>query len=70
MPRQGDLFDALHGRLAQVLGAEFAENALPIDAERDGFHLTGFAALADLFARALPWRSICSSTAARSGTSC
>ena len=42
---QGDLFDALHGRLRQVLGAEFAENALPIDAERDGIHLTGFAAL-------------------------
>ncbi|MEP1766976.1 MAG: DNA mismatch repair endonuclease MutL [Sulfitobacter sp.] len=42
---QGDLFDALHGRLRQVLGREFAENALPIDAERDGFHLTGFAAL-------------------------
>ena len=42
---QGDLFDALHGRLAQVLGREFAENALPIDATRDGLHLTGFAAL-------------------------
>ncbi|MEQ6249821.1 DNA mismatch repair endonuclease MutL [Sulfitobacter sp. HNIBRBA3233] len=42
---QGDLFDALHGRLRQVLGRDFAENALPIDAERDGFHLTGFAAL-------------------------
>mgnify|MGYP001818015207 CR=1 FL=1 len=42
---QGDLFDALHGRLARVLGREFAENALPIDAEREGLHLTGFAAL-------------------------
>ena len=42
---QGDLFDALHGRLAQVLGREFAENALPIDATREGLHLTGFAAL-------------------------
>ncbi|MEM8536257.1 MAG: DNA mismatch repair endonuclease MutL [Pseudomonadota bacterium] len=41
----GDLFDALHGRLRQVLGRDFAENALPLDAERDGFHLTGFAAL-------------------------
>ncbi|SDN76629.1 DNA mismatch repair protein MutL [Lutimaribacter pacificus] len=41
----GDLFDALHGRLAGVLGAEFAENALRIDAEREGFHLSGFAAL-------------------------
>ena len=41
----GDMFDALHGRLANVLGREFADNAVPIDAERDGFHLTGYAAL-------------------------
>ncbi len=44
-PETGDLFDALHGRLRSVLGRDFAENALPIDAERDGFHLTGYAAL-------------------------
>ncbi|WP_319824988.1 DNA mismatch repair endonuclease MutL [Thalassovita sp.] len=44
-PESGDLFDALHGRLARVLGAEFAENALQINAERDGFLLTGYAAL-------------------------
>lgn len=43
--QSGDLFDALHGRLRTVLGAEFAENALPIDTMRDGFHLTGYAAL-------------------------
>ncbi|PUB17598.1 DNA mismatch repair endonuclease MutL [Yoonia sediminilitoris] len=41
----GDLFDALHGRLRTVLGKDFAENALSIDARRDGFHLTGYAAL-------------------------
>ncbi|MFN3662096.1 DNA mismatch repair endonuclease MutL [Yoonia sp.] len=41
----GDMFDALHGRLQTVLGRDFAENALRIDAERDGFHLTGYAAL-------------------------
>jgi DNA mismatch repair protein MutL len=41
----GDLFDALHGRLARVLGGDFADNALRIDAEREGFHLTGYAAL-------------------------
>ena len=41
----GDLFDALHGRLARVLGAEFAENALRIDATREGLRLTGYAAL-------------------------
>ncbi len=44
-PETGDLFDALHGRLARVLGAEFAENALKINAEREGFLLTGYAAL-------------------------
>lgn len=41
----GDLFDALYGRLARVLGSDFSENALRIEAERDGFHLTGYAAL-------------------------
>ncbi|MCK0097023.1 DNA mismatch repair endonuclease MutL [Yoonia sp. F2084L] len=41
----GDLFDALHGRLRTVLGKDFAENALRIDTLRDGFHLTGYAAL-------------------------
>lgn len=44
-PETGDLFDALHGRLARVLGADFAENALRIDAERNGLTLTGYAAL-------------------------
>lgn len=43
--QSGDLFDALHGRLSTVLGREFADNSLLIDAERDGFHLTGYAAL-------------------------
>ena len=42
---QGELFDAMHGRLARVLGTEFAENALRIDAEREGLMLTGYAAL-------------------------
>ncbi|TYO88162.1 DNA mismatch repair protein MutL [Oceanicella actignis] len=44
-PEQGDLFDARLARLSQVLGAEFAQNALPIEAEREGLRLTGFAAL-------------------------
>ncbi len=42
---QGDLFDARLGRLRRILGADFAENALPIDAEREGLRLTGWAAL-------------------------
>ena len=41
----GDLFDALQGRLARVLGREFAENALKIDATREGLRLFGYAAL-------------------------
>ncbi len=41
----GDLFDALHARLARVIGREFAENALRIDATRDGIRLFGYAAL-------------------------
>ncbi|MBJ3764121.1 DNA mismatch repair endonuclease MutL [Maribius pontilimi] len=41
----GDLFDAMRARLARVLGADFADNALLIDAEREGTTLTGYAAL-------------------------
>ncbi|SMR82399.1 DNA mismatch repair protein MutL [Aliiroseovarius halocynthiae] len=44
-PETGDMFDALSGRLAAILGRDFAENAIPIDAEREGLRLTGFAAL-------------------------
>lgn len=42
---QGDLFDALALRLRNLIGADFADNALRIDAQRDGIHLTGYAAL-------------------------
>jgi len=41
----GDLFDALGARLARVMGREFTENALPIDATREGIRLFGYAAL-------------------------
>jgi len=44
-PQNGDMFDALHGRLRQVLGADFVENAVPINADREGLTLTGYAAL-------------------------
>ena len=37
--------DALRARLCDVIGADFITNAIPIDAEREGLHLTGFAAL-------------------------
>ena len=42
---QGDLFDALFARLSTLLGAEFTENAIRIDAEREGMRLAGYAAL-------------------------
>jgi len=42
---QGDFFDALHARLKRILGADFAANALRIEAEREGHSLTGYAAL-------------------------
>ncbi|MFN4129627.1 MAG: DNA mismatch repair endonuclease MutL [Paracoccaceae bacterium] len=44
-PQSGDFFDALHGRLTGILGADFTQNALRVDIPRDGLHLTGYAAL-------------------------
>ncbi len=37
----GDLLDARLGRLAEIMGREFADNALAIAAEREGIGLTG-----------------------------
>ena len=42
---QGALFDGRLARIDSILGGEFAANALPIEAERDGLRLTGFACL-------------------------
>jgi DNA mismatch repair protein MutL len=42
---QGELFDALRQRLSRLLGPAFTDNALPVDIEREGLRLTGFAAL-------------------------
>ncbi len=39
----GDLFDARLARLSAVMGKDFAANAVPVNATRDGFHLTGYA---------------------------
>jgi DNA mismatch repair protein MutL len=44
-PATGDLFDALQQRLTGVLGRDFTDNALRIDAEREGLSLQGYAAL-------------------------
>lgn len=41
----GDMFAGLHARLRCVLGRDFADNALAIDAIREDVHLTGYAAL-------------------------
>ena len=42
---QGELFDALGARLTRLMGRDFVDNAIRIETERDGFRLTGLAAL-------------------------
>ncbi|MGU3574612.1 DNA mismatch repair endonuclease MutL [Brucellaceae bacterium C25G] len=42
LPATGTGSQAVLERISQILGKEFADNALPIDAERDGVHLSGF----------------------------
>lgn len=37
--------EALFSRITQVMGKDFSENAVPIDAEREAVHLFGFAAV-------------------------
>lgn len=43
--RQTDDNEGRLARLASILGRDFGDNALAIDAEREGIHLTGFAGL-------------------------
>ncbi|HYD17378.1 MAG TPA: DNA mismatch repair endonuclease MutL [Patescibacteria group bacterium] len=47
-PSPGDLYERRLGRLRQIMGREFAENALRLDAERDKIRLTGYASLPTL----------------------
>lgn len=42
---QGELLDSRLRRLGAILGAEFTENALPINAERENIKLSGYAGL-------------------------
>tara|TARA_R110002096_G_scaffold266710_1_gene460332 strand:+ start:125139 stop:126983 length:1845 start_codon:yes stop_codon:yes gene_type:complete len=42
---QGELLDSRLRRLGAILGAEFTDNALAIDAERENMKLTGYAGL-------------------------
>lgn len=43
--RQSDSQEGRLARLASILGADFGQNAIEIDKEREGIHLTGFAGL-------------------------
>lgn len=43
--KQPDLFDARLHRLADLMGRDFSENAMPVIAEREGIKLYGFAGL-------------------------
>jgi DNA mismatch repair protein MutL len=45
---QGDLLDARLARLGAVMGRDFAQNALPLDAEREGIRLLGHAGVPTL----------------------
>ena len=45
---QGELFDARLNRLSEVMGREFADNSLLIDAEKDGLKISGFVSLPTL----------------------
>lgn len=44
-PETGDLWQALTARLSALMGTDFVENAMRIDAEREGLRLTGLAGL-------------------------
>ena len=44
-PEKNDLFSARLARLAAVIGRDFGDNALAINAERDGLQLSGYAGL-------------------------
>lgn len=41
----GDLFDAWLARITRIMGRDFAQNAIRIDATREGLHLTGHISL-------------------------
>ena len=47
-PAQGELLEAKLRRLSDIMGKEFAENAVAINAERQNVKLTGYAALPTL----------------------
>ncbi|MDP6603114.1 MAG: DNA mismatch repair endonuclease MutL [Rhodospirillales bacterium] len=46
--QQGELFASRLDRLGAIMGREFADNAIPVEAEREGLRLTGHAGLPTL----------------------
>jgi DNA mismatch repair protein MutL len=48
VPQAGDLFDARLERLAALMSRDFGENALPVEAEREGLRLSGYIGLPTL----------------------
>src|SRR5579862_493231 len=42
-PREGDLFEGRLKRLARLMGRDFAENAVPVDAGRESVRISGYA---------------------------
>jgi DNA mismatch repair protein MutL len=47
-PAEGELFEVRLKRLSALIGRDFADNALPIEAEREGLRLTGYIGLPTL----------------------
>ena len=45
LPAEGDLFDARRARMREIMGAGFLDNAVEIDAEREGHRLSGLIGL-------------------------
>jgi DNA mismatch repair protein MutL len=44
-PREGDLFEGRLKRLARLMGRDFADNAVPVDAARESVRISGYAGL-------------------------
>ncbi|MGQ0741526.1 MAG: DNA mismatch repair endonuclease MutL [Alphaproteobacteria bacterium] len=45
LPAEDGLFEAQQRRLSRIMGREFGENSVPVNAEREGLRVTGFAGL-------------------------
>jgi DNA mismatch repair protein MutL len=44
-PREGDFFEGRLKRLARLMGRDFADNAVPVDARRESVRISGYAGL-------------------------